>query len=868
MKDSSSFLLTWGGALLTALLIVMAGAVLFVGGKIEQHALLVESDSVPGLINAHTIRSAYSEGFACALQALDKDGAAPGSPRALRLAELDATARGACDDYRGTIHIDPVRDTLNFEAVLAARDEFLRRRGQFLGLVTAGRRDEAQQVLVQPRTPAYDALMRACDVLVTYNNRTGTAFSGLVLATVTRLRWIVFGVIGLTLASALVMANGLRRWQRVERSLRESERKFATAFKLSPHAMVITRRRDGVILTLNDAFQRAYGQGVEELVGRSAAEIGVWDSPADREAMLQTLDRDGHIRDLLRARVRPDGRKYTGLVSIEPLTLGAESCLLAVVHDITERVAAEQALERTVAEFSAIFDGAATGIVLVDRDSRAVRWNQSWARFLGYGAEEMEGMRIADYTHPEDVNKDLDRFQKLLGGTLASYQIEKRFIRKDRAVVWGRLTTSVVRGADEALIFGVGLIEDITEHKRAELALRDSERERARLQEQLIIAQKLEALGRLAGGVAHDFNNLLAAIMLYLDVFKTDPAVSPPMQEALGELTKAARRAAALTRQLLLFSRREPAQRQVIDLNELAANLLNMLGRLIGSHLELRHEPAPEPLWVLADSGMLEQVTMNLVVNARDAMPRGGTIVLRLDAVEFDAAAAARHAGRSPGRFVRLTVRDAGSGMSPEVQAHIFEPFFTTKEAGKGTGLGLSTVLGIVQQHHGWVEVDSAEGRGSTFAVCLPAHSGQNAAAEAEAATEPPARGGRETVLVAEDNEQLRTVTARILRQAGYTVLEVASGRAAQDVLDADGSNVDLLLSDIVMPGGVFGHELASRLRAEGRRTRVILMSAQHTVLDPAAIQAAGGVYLAKPFDTARLLHVVRATLDGEAAPA
>jgi CheY-like chemotaxis protein len=327
------------------------------------------------------------------------------------------------------------------------------------------------------------------------------------------------------------------------------------------------------------------------------------------------------------------------------------------------------------------------------------------------------------------------------------------------------------------------------------------------------------------------------------------------------EIEAAARRAAGLTRQLLLFSRREPAQRRVIDLNAVVANLVTMLSRLLGEHFTLVQVPAPHPLSLLADAGMLEQVVMNLVVNARDAMPNGGRIVVRLDEIELDAEAAQRRPRVRAGRFGRLVVIDTGCGMSAATQARIFEPFFTTKEAGKGTGLGLSTVFGIVQQHEGWVEVESVEDRGSSFAVHLPLHLGPHEVRASEAPRAATA-SGRETIVIAEDDEGVRLGAARVLRQQGYLVHEAADGRQALELLRTHAGKVDLLLSDVVMPGGLLGHDLARHLPAAPRQPRVILMSGYNTHVDPAALEVSGVGYLSKPFDTSTLLRIVRATLD------
>ncbi len=847
-----------------ALLLVLAGIVLVTAWQLEREASLVETDSVPGLIQSHALRAAYSDGYLCLLQLPELEGTRDGDVLHEKIQRIDERADEARVAYQKTVRIDPREDLAKLQALLLARDELLEVRRDYFNLLREGRHNDIQRCLRERLNPAYDRLMTACDALITYNNSTGTLFSAGVVHAVVRLRWIVFGILVLALAGAAMVTEAAMRRTRIERELRESERKFASAFKVSPHAMAISRRRDGTLIEVNDALRNFYGLREGEVRGKTSQQIGIWRGVGEREQVIEMLQRDGHVRELVRERLRHDGQKATVLLSMEPLVLSGEECVLSTAQDITQRVEAERALERAVVEYRALFDSAPMSIVLVAPDSRVLRCNQAFATLLGYSVEELSRMTIADFTHPDDVANDRQRFFNLVAGALPSFKVEKRYINRAGELVWGRLTSSVVRGPDGQVVFVVGMIEDISAAKKAAVALQDSEAARQQLQEQLIVAQKLEALGQLAGGVAHDFNNVLAAIMLYLDLVKTEIAVSSTLREPLAELSTAAKRAAGLTRQLLLFSRREPAQRHAIELNALVANLQKMLERLLGAHFELAHSGPSAPLRVQADAGMIEQVVMNLVVNARDAMPRGGRIEVQLSAVELSEMQARQQVGRRAGSFVRLAVADTGCGMSATVRAHIFEPFFTTKEAGKGTGLGLSTVLGIVQQHAGWLEVQSVEGQGSTFEVYLPAHAGAPEAPLPSVAAASAMRG-RETILLAEDNDVVRHVSARILRARGYRVLDAADGNLAREILTARLGEIDLLITDVVLPGGLLGHELAASLPEGTQRPKVILMSGYNAHVDQAMLEAIGA-YLSKPFDSETLLRTVRDTLDGEVA--
>ncbi len=381
--------------------------------------------------------------------------------------------------------------------------------------------------------------------------------------------------------------------------------------------------------------------------------------------------------------------------------------------------------------------------------------------------------------------------------------------------------------------------------------------------DQLAQAQKMEAVGRLAGGIAHDFNNLLTVIMGRSDLLLQELDSADPMRSRIELIRSTADRAAALTRQLLAFSRKQVLQPTVLDLTAVVAGLTPMLQRLIGEDVEFSIVPGPGAGCVLADRGQLEQVLANLVVNARDAMADGGQLTIRTANVELDEAFAAGHREVRPGAYVMLAVSDTGCGMSPEVQARIFEPFFTTKEVGKGTGLGLSTVYGIIRQHEGWIAVESEPGRGSTFKIYLTRKEESGEALTSAAPTETP-RGG-ETILLVEDEAEVRALAREALATKGYRVLEAANGREAIGLAAAEAGPIHLLVTDVVMPG-LNGRQVATHLKASHPEARVLYMSGytddaivQHGVLDP------GTEFLPKPFTPDALARKVRAVLDATA---
>jgi nitrogen-specific signal transduction histidine kinase len=384
--------------------------------------------------------------------------------------------------------------------------------------------------------------------------------------------------------------------------------------------------------------------------------------------------------------------------------------------------------------------------------------------------------------------------------------------------------------------------------------------ERKQLETQLRQAQKMEAVGRLAGGVAHDFNNVLTAIFGYVDLLREEIPADSPAQHDLAEVRKASERAASLTKQLLAFSRQQVLEPMVLEPNALVEDFEKMLHRLIGEDVELRLSLARDAGNVLADPGQLQQVLMNLVVNARDAMPTGGKLILETANTELSEPYAELHQQVVPGRYVMLAVSDTGMGMTPETKARIFEPFFTTKEKGKGTGLGLSTVYGIVKQSGGYVWVYSELGRGTTFKIYLPR---VDAAPDTMLpAREPATVTGTETILLAEDDDVLRPLARGLLEKLGYTVLDAADGAAALEAARRYGEPIHLLLTDVVMPG-VSGRELARELEKSRPETRVLYVSGytddaivHHGMLEP------GLSFLQKPFTPASLARKVREVLD------
>jgi len=386
--------------------------------------------------------------------------------------------------------------------------------------------------------------------------------------------------------------------------------------------------------------------------------------------------------------------------------------------------------------------------------------------------------------------------------------------------------------------------------------------ERRKLEDQLRQSQKMDAIGHLAGGVAHDFNNILTVIMGFAQILKMSPQLDPESSDCLNQVFFASERAANLVRQLLMFSRKQVIQPKALDLNPVTNNLAKMLRRVIGEDVSLTIKPAPAPASVYADEGMMEQVMMNLAVNARDAMPKGGRLTIQVETATFDQASLPTHIDARPGNFVCLSVADNGCGIRPEDLPRIFEPFFTTKEVGRGTGLGLSTVYGIVKQHKGWIDVTSQAGVGTTLRIYLPRLQEQAAIAKkADPSVQP--RGGTETILVVEDETPVRSLAKRLLERRGYRVLEAGSGVQALEVWAAHRQEIDLVLTDVVMPEGMSGRDLVERLLEEKPGLKFIYSTGynpEQSRLYTGPVEPIN--LLPKPYDPRQLLETVRACLD------
>jgi len=617
---------------------------------------------------------------------------------------------------------------------------------------------------------------------------------------------------------------------------------FRALIQAAPLA-IVAFDASGIIQLWTPAAERMFGWTAEEVIGKFhpiVPEEKKEEFRALREIAMQGKTFTG--RELRRR--RKDGSFIDISVSTSSLRDGDGRItgIMSIIHDITDRKKSEETLLRlaTAVEQSA-------EIIMITGVNGSIQYvNPAFERVTGYHRDEVigENPRILK-SGRQDPSFYEELWETLIRGDVWSGVFQN--LRKDGTLYEEEAVISPVRDGSGEVINYVAVKRDVTKERRVE--------------EQLRQAQKMEAVGRLAGGIAHDFNNLLTAIAGYSDLLLLHLPEGETAHREVLEIRKASDRAAALTRQLLAFSRQQVLQPKVLDLNQVVTNMEKMLHRLIGEDVELITTLAGDLGYVKADPGQIEQVIVNLAVNSRDAMPKGGKLILETTNVELDENYATRHEPAKPGSYVMLAVTDSGCGMDEATMARLFEPFFTTKEVGKGTGLGLATVYGIVKQSGGYIWAYSEAGHGTTFKVYLPR---EEMVAEPVKKEDTPlySSEGEETVLVVEDEQMVRELVREILSRQGYDVLEAGRGTEALEVSERHKGPIHLLITDVVMPG-MTGPELARRLTAHRPAMKVLFMSGytddailHHGVLEP------GTEFLQKPFTARPLGGKVRQMLD------
>jgi PAS domain S-box-containing protein len=662
--------------------------------------------------------------------------------------------------------------------------------------------------------------------------------------------------VGSQIAGAVANALLFIQLKRAEEAMRESEEKFRDLYD---HAPVGYHEYDkeGRITKVNRTDLEMLGYTAEELIGQPIWKLNVGEEIVREQVLAKLAGALPPGQNLERIYKKKDGTIFPVLIQ-DRLTLdekGQISGIRCTIQDITEHKQSEEALRQSEERYRTILENIEDGYYEVDLPGNFTFFNDSLCRMLGYSRDELIGMGNDRYTDQENRKKLFQAFNRVYRTGEPVKGFDWEVIRKDGRKLYGEVSVSLIRSSTGEPVGFRGIARDITERKRAE-------KEMAALQEQLTQSQKMEAVGRLAGGIAHDFNNLLTVIKGYTQLSLLDLKENNPLWENIQEIQKATERAANLTRQLLAFSRRQILDPKVLDLNSLLRDTEKMLRRMIGEDIELVTRLSEGLGKVKIDPGQIEQVVLNLAVNARDAMPSGGKLTIETANAQSDEGYALTHLGLTPGHYVRLSVSDTGVGMSREVQEKAFDPFFTTKEKGKGTGLGLSTVHGIVTQSGGKIWVYSDPGHGTTFKIYFPTIEGELDTLDGRNEPDSSPRGS-ETVLLVEDESSVRDLANRLLKQQGYRVLEAANGeealRLAQETV---GERIHLLLTDVVLPQ-MSGKELADQLKTFRPDLKVLYTSGytdfavvHHGVLN------SGTHFLQKPFSLKTLSQKVREALD------
>jgi PAS domain S-box-containing protein len=620
---------------------------------------------------------------------------------------------------------------------------------------------------------------------------------------------------------------------------------------------------EGNILQVNPQAEALFGYTRDELLGQKIEMLVPERSRKQHHQNRNEFAQQPRIRRMgagleLYGR-RRNGSEFPVEIALSPVETDQGTVVLSAVRDITDRKEVEAALRKAHEELSlrsnrqlweyrsrlaSIIDSSEDAIIGKDLDGIVTTWNKGAERIYGYTGEEIVGKSIsllAPKERPDEIPGILRQIAK--GESVEHFETLR--LTKDGRRLTMSISVSPMRDTSGAVVGASVIARNITEQKRAEDQLRQ--------------AQKMEAVGRLAGGVAHDFNNVLGIITACTELLQG--RLEPTAAEYVENIRTAAQRGASLTRQLLAFSRRQATQPTIFDLNDRLHEIAKLLRPLMGDDVELVIQRRSSSAIVETDPSQLDQIVLNLAVNARDAMPRGGKLILETATADFDEHFVRQHPQVTPGKYVLLAVSDTGMGMDEETVSRIFEPFFTTKEAGKGTGLGLATVYGIVRQSAGYIWVYSEPGRGTTFKIYLPSSEhkiGLQPPTEVEAVL--PSRAGT-TILLVEDDDTMRSLTRKMLEEHGYTVIEAHGGNAALERANQDHVHIDLMLTDVVMRG-MSGPELGLRLGQAHPNVKIVYMSGytgelinQHDALQP------GISLLEKPFTRNALLQVLNAAL-------
>jgi PAS domain S-box-containing protein len=635
--------------------------------------------------------------------------------------------------------------------------------------------------------------------------------------------------------------------KQAEEDLRESEERYRSLFQNNHAVMLLVDPETAHIVDANPAACSFYGWSHEELTSKKIFDINTLpDEQIFQEIERAKSEQNQHFffRHRLARGEIVDVEVFSG-----PITLNGKKLLYSIVHDNTERKKAIEALRDSEEKYRTALEANPDPVVVYDIEGKVVYFNPAFTRVFGWSLGERLGKKMDSFVPGENWPETKMMIRRVLAGESFS-GIESRRCTKAGKIIPVSISGAVLRDMDGNPVGSVINLRDISEQKN--------------LESQLHHAQKMEAVGTLAGGIAHDFNNLLQAIQGYTELLLMRKKEGEPGFRELREVIRAAKRGAALTKQLLTFSRKVESKRKPLDLNEEVEELRQLLERTLPKMIQVEFNLQPDLRTINADSAQLKQVLMNLAVNAKDAMPEGGKLVIETQNITLDQEFCKRYAEVNPGDYVLLSMDDTGHGMEKETLEHIFDPFYTTKEVGKGTGLGLAIVYGIVKNHEGYVMCYSRPGSGTSFRIYLPsleAATEHEVSVESQAAKSP-VMGGDETILLVDDEEFIRELGVDVLGQSGYTVLTASNGEQALEVYRREGERIDLVILDLIMPGMGGGKCLEGLLKIDPQAQVLIASGYSPDASTQGTLEAGAAAFINKPYDTKKLLDLVRKVLD------
>ncbi|MBN2627565.1 MAG: PAS domain S-box protein [Spirochaetales bacterium] len=644
----------------------------------------------------------------------------------------------------------------------------------------------------------------------------------------------------------------------IHKRQRESEELLSRIFNSSAVGFNLFGVTDGKSVMVNETYSRITGYPREEILNHSAMELNLFPDPESRAAWMNELKIRGKITNEETKIRTKSGEIRTVAATLEMIRINDEIMTLVIMTDITEERRARQRQRESELRFHTVFDQSAVGVVQSLGSGRLVDVNDRFCDILGYGKEELLSKTLPEITYGEDRDLETPFIARITAGEIDSFELEKRFVSKQGKLVWTRIYSNVVRSEEGDPLYAVAVVVDISQQLENEKKHRD-------LESQLAQAQKMEAVGRLAGGVAHDFNNILTIINGFSELLLAGD-IPGEIRESVEQILKAGEKAARLTTQLLAFSRKQIIKPMVLDINRVVREQMKLLSRILGEDIEIALSLNGDAVPVKMDQGQMDQIIMNIVINARDAMERGGRLILETGISHFDREDALFHGGTAAGHYGMLAISDNGTGMSRETREQIFEPFFTTKGVEQGTGLGLAMVFGIVKQNKGFIYVYSELDEGTTFKIFLPLADTQDREEHQLNQLKADQLKGTETILVVEDDKGVQKTAENALAAYGYKVILADNGEEGLEAFREHRERIALVLTDVIMPR-LGGRELVARLKRDKPDLKVIYFSGytgdsitHQGVLD-------GDIdFIQKPFSPVELVRKIREVLNRRGA--